>query len=267
MPPVKTQAKQPEWQYQWENFEETEEFLFRHWIQPRTLDDFVGKRVLDAGCGRGQDMRRVAAVAKYVVGLDLNSAHVARELLADVPNVEIHEADIATYEPDEPFDAIYCLGVIDHTDNPDATFANFDRITKPGGLIIVWVWSAEGNRLAQRVIEPVRARFLAKRSRRFVAQLARVLTAVLCVPVYTVYRLPIPQLPYYRYFKNFRRMPFERNALNVFDKLNAPYTEFISRERLNRWFDPGRFEDVQLVHYNGVSWCASGRKRAEPAGR
>jgi 2-polyprenyl-3-methyl-5-hydroxy-6-metoxy-1,4-benzoquinol methylase len=263
---VNTQSKQFEWQYQWENFEETQEFLFRHWIQPRTIDDFAGKRVLDAGCGGGQDVRRVAAVAKHVVGLDLNSAHLAREKLADLANVEIHEADIATYEPDEPFDAIYCLGVIDHTDDPDATFAHFDRITNPGGLIIVWVWSAEGNRLPQYVIEPFRARFLAKRSRKFVAGLARILTGILCVPVYTVYLLPIPQLPYYRYFKNFRRMPFERNALNVFDKLNAPYTEFISRERLNQWFDSRSFEDVQLVHYNGVSWCASGKKRAAPAG-
>ena len=262
---MKTQPKQYEWQYQWENFDETEEHYWRMWIQPRTIDDFVGKRVLDAGCGQGQDVRRVAAVAEHVVGIDLNAAHVARERTADLQNVEILEGDIATYDPDEPFDAIYCLGVIDHTDDPDATFANFDRITKPGGLIIVWVWSAEGNRLAQWCIEPIRARFLAKRSRKFVAELARVLTAVLCVPVYTVYRLPLPWLPYYRYFENWRRIPFERNRLNVFDKMNAPYTEFISRERLNRWFDARRFEDVQMVNYLGVSWAASGRKRAEPA--
>ncbi len=43
--------------------------------------------------------------------------------------------------------------------------------------------------------------------------------------------------------------------------MNAPYTEFISRERLNRWFDARRFEDVQMVNYLGVSWAASGRKR------
>ena len=116
------------------------------------------------------------------------------------------------------------------------------------------------------MIEPFRAKYLAKRSRKFVAGLAKILTGILCVPVYTVYLLPLPWLPYYRYFQNFRRMPFERNALNVFDKLNAPYTEFISRERLNKWFDSRRFEDVQFVHYNGVSWAASGRKRTEPVG-
>ncbi len=129
----------------------------------------------------------------------------------------------------------------------------------------MWVWSAEGNRLAQWCIEPIRARFLAKRSRKFVAELARVLTTVLCVPVYTVYRLPLPWLPYYRYFENWRRIPFERNRLNVFDKMNAPYTEFIAGAPEPLVRRAPRFEDVQMVNYLGVSWAASGRKRAEPA--
>jgi hypothetical protein len=47
----------------------------------------------------------------------------------------------------------------------------------------------------------------------------------------------------------------------VFDKLNAPQTQFISRARVERWFAPERFGDVSITAYKGVSWRASGTVR------
>jgi len=76
--------------------------------------------------------------------------------------------------------------------------------------------------------------------------------------VHTLYRLPLRGLPYHEYFQNFRRLGFARNALNVFDKLNAPQTRFISRSRVEGWFGPERFADVSISAYKGVSWRASG---------
>jgi len=257
-----TQAKQPEWRYQWERFSDAEAFLFWDWVRPRTLADFAGKRVLDAGCGPGHHIRLVAPAAAEVVGLDLNAHELARANLADLPNVSIVEGDLARWKPDEPFDVIYSIGVIDHTDDPDASMAHLASLLRPGGLLMAWVWSREGNRFMASVVEPVRARVLRRRSRRAVERLARALTAVLYPVVHTVYRLPLRFLPYYAYFENFRRLTFERNALNVFDKLNAPYTELISRERALSWFPADDFEDVQILPYRGVSWCASARRRS-----
>ena len=62
-------------------------------------------------------------------------------------------------------------------------------------------------------------------------------------------------------FENFRRLPFRRNVLNVFDKLNAPQTDFITRERVQGWFAGSQFEDVTITPYKGVSWRASGTVR------
>jgi len=254
------QAKQPEWRYQWERFGDADEFLFWDWIQPRTLEDFRDARVLDAGCGPGHHIRIVAPAARQVVGLDLNAHELARAAVGDFDNVDIVEGDLARWQPDEPFDVIYSIGVIDHTDDPDASMAHLASLLAPGGLLIAWVWSEEGNAFMRKVVEPLRARLLARRSRRFVEKLARVLTALLYPVVHTVYRLPLRRLPYWEYFTNFRRLSFDRNALNVFDKLNAPYTEFISEARARRWMDG--LEDVSLTHYRGVSWCVSGRRGA-----
>jgi len=258
---VAVQEKQPEWLYQWERFKDTEAFLFWDWIYPRTVEDFRGKRVLDAGCGPGHHMRLVADVAQEVVGMDLNTAELAKQLLANVPNASFIEDDLALHNAPDAYDVVYSIGVIDHTDSPDASFENLKNMTAPGGLTMVWVWSHEGNGMMINLIEPLRAALLKDRSRAQIDQLAHFLTAVLYPIVHTIYRLPLTFLPYYDYFRNFRKLSFHRNALNVFDKLNAPYTEFITRERIERWFNPRDYEDVSITFYKGVSWAANGRKR------
>ena len=123
-PEARPQAKHPEWAYQWSRYEDRESFLFLDWIQPNRLENFRGKRVLDAGCGPGHHSRLVASVAEHVTGIDLNTSDLAEKLLEALPNVSVVEGDIATYRPAEAFDVVYCVGVIHHTDDPDETFEN-----------------------------------------------------------------------------------------------------------------------------------------------
>ncbi len=255
------QREHPEWSYQWARYEDDQPFLFREWIEPNRLEDFHGKFVIDAGCGPGHHVRLVAPHAALVTGVDLNTAAIARERTSDLANVHIEEGDVATWRPAGPADVVYCVGVIHHTDDPDATFANLLRMCRDGGRLIVWCYSEEGNALVRRIVEPMRRALLRRWSRHAVERLSAVLTGMLYLPVHTVYRLPIRGLPYHEYFANFRRLGWRRNVLNVFDKLNAPQTQFISRARVERWFAPERFGDVSITAYKGVSWRASGTVR------
>ncbi len=255
------QQKQPEWSWQWAHFHDDEPALFSDWIHPNTLEDFRGKRVLDAGCGPGHHVRLVAPVAQHVTGVDLNTSDLARTRLADLGNVSIVEADIASYRPEERYDVVYCIGVIHHTDDPDATFRNLTGLCRPGGRLIVWCYSFEGNRLVRWFVEPLRKLLLRGRGRGLVSVISNLATVLLYPAAHTLYRLPLTGLPYYEYLQNFRRLSFRRNVLNVFDKLNAPQTEFITRDRVERWFDPRLFDDVAIAPYRGVSWRASGTVR------
>ena len=249
-----------EWLYQWSHYSDDEPFLFHDWIHPQTLEDFRGKRVLDAGCGPGHHVRLVAPVAEHVTGIDLCTAGVAAERLSDLENVTITEGDLATWQPPEPFDVVYCVGVIHHTDDPDRTFQNLKRMCRDGGRLVIWCYSFEGNGLVRALVEPLRRNVLRAWSRRSLEWLAWWVTLCLYLPVQTLYRIPLRRLPYYEYFANFRRLGFRRNVLNVFDKLNAPQTDFISRPRIERWFSEG-FSDVTITPYRGVSWRASGNVR------
>lgn len=260
-----TQAKQPEWADQWSRFADEERFLFDEWIAPRTLEEFRGKRVLECGCGGGQHTAMMAAVAGQVTAVDLNAVEVARARNAGRTNVRFVEADIAGLDLGEQFDIVVCIGVIHHTDDPDRTFEAIYRHCRPGGTVIIWTYSSEGNALVRFVVEPLRALFLQRLPRPLLVRLSELVTAMLYPFVYSIY-LPSATsfLPYHEYFANFRRLPFRRNVLNVYDKLNAPQTRFTTRTTCDRWFNATRFEGatISIRRYAGVSYSLSGVKRS-----
>jgi 2-polyprenyl-3-methyl-5-hydroxy-6-metoxy-1,4-benzoquinol methylase len=254
------QKKQDDWKWQWERFEDKERWLFSDWIFPNTLEDFRGKRVLDAGCGGGQHTSFVAPYAAEIVAADLNALDVAKERTKQFTNIEYVEGDIAKIQFDQLFDIVYCVGVIHHTDDPDATFKNLASLTKPGGRTIVWCYSYEGNFLNRVFVEGAKRLILMRLPKPALRLLSKIMTALVYLPVYTIYFLPLRFLPYYEYFQNWRKLSFERNDLNVFDKLNAPQTDFIKKDRAERWFTENGYRDISVTPYVGVSWRASGTK-------
>lgn len=257
----KIQVQQGEWVEQWSRFKDDSLFLFQEWLEPNRLDDFRGKRVLDAGAGHGHHIRMVAPYAREVVGVDLNTAAIALQETCDLPNVQVVKGDIAVVDFPEPFDVVYCVGVIHHTDNPDRTFDNLARLTRSGGRLIVWCYSHEGNWLNRVLLEGAKRAVLLRLPAPILVGLAHLLTVLLYPAVHTLYRLPGSDLlPYAEYFGNWRRLDYRKNLQNVFDKLIAPQTCFITRSRVERWFDASRFTDAHISPYKGVSWRCSGTK-------
>lgn len=260
------QEKQDRWVEQWRTFRDDELFLFKEWIAPNTLEIFRGKSVLEAGCGGGQHTAFVAPICNRLVAIDLNTIDLAIARNRDQMNVTFIEGDIATIDLAEKFDIVFSIGVVHHTDNPDQTVNNLVRHLNPGGRLILWVYSKEGNWIAENIVELFRKRFLRRSRTSTILLLSRVATAMMYLPIYSIYLLPITTLPYHEYFRNFRRLSFTRNVLNVFDKLNAPQVRFVSREEIHQWLSPDLFSDIHIARYRGVSWQASGTLRSDCAG-
>lgn len=255
------QQKQSEWSWQWERFQDDNRWLFTEWIHPNTVESFRGKDVLDCGCGGGQHLTLIAPSCRKITGVDWNALESARKRTAQFPNVELIEADLATMDLNGQFDVVYSIGVLHHTDNPRKTFENIARYCRPGGRTIVWVYSAEGNALNRFLLEPFKTLFLRFLPRSILLALAHALTIVVYIPVFTLYLLPLPFLPFYEYFGNWRKLSYRRNLLNVFDKLNAPQTWFIREEEIRSWFSPALFTDIHISPYKGVSWRGSGTRK------
>jgi SAM-dependent methyltransferase len=243
-------------------------FLYHDWIYPNTLETFRDKDVLDAGSGPGVQVRLIASTARSVTAVDLEALDVTAATTSELGDrVRCIRGDIATMNLERQFDVINCVGVIHHTDSPGTTFRNLFRHLKPGGRMIIWAYAREGNALMAWAVEPLRKALLDGASHRTLWNISVLLNVALWPVVNTVYRLPVRFLPYYEYFGNYRRMSFRRNALNIYDKLNAPQQHMIPRETIAQWFNGADFEDVHISPYKGVSWRASGTKRAYPASR
>jgi SAM-dependent methyltransferase len=259
--PSTGQKKQSEWHEQWSLLQDDELFLFQDWIAPLQIEDFKDQTVLEGGCGGGQHTSFVAPLAKRVVAADLNTVDIAKKRNAPFPHVEFVEADIAQADFGEKFDVVFSVGVIHHTDSPDATFHNLAEHVKPGGKMAVWVYAAEGNFLVASLVEPLRKRFLTQMSRPALLRLSKAICLAMYLPIFSLYLLPLKFLPYYAYFQNFRKLSFYRNTLNIFDKLNAPQVQFITRERIENWFRRANVRLDSLTHYKGVSWSGVGIKQ------
>ena len=117
-----------------------------------------------------------------------------------------------------------------------------------------------GNFLVKFIVVPIRKLFLANMKRKNLLILSKIITTLMYLQIFTIYFFPLPFLPYYQYFKNFRKLSFYRNVLNVFDKLNAPQVMFIKKDQAKSWLQNNEFDNVHISSYNNVSWRISGRK-------
>ena len=120
-------------------------------------------RIVEIGCGTGQMSLYLARAHRIVIGADLTRASL--KLGADaarrfgLSQVQFIETDL--HHPGlraGVFDVVYSSGVLHHTPDPSAAFANIVRLARPGGMIVVGVYNAFARM-------PLRAR-------RFVARLS-----------------------------------------------------------------------------------------------
>jgi len=104
-----------------------------------TKEWLKGKWVLDAGCGAGRFLDVASDSEAEVVGLDISSAiDAARANLAGRTNVHFVQASI--YDPPfrpGSFDGVYCIGVVQHTPDPQQTMQSLPGILRSGGRIAI----------------------------------------------------------------------------------------------------------------------------------
>lgn len=255
------------WAYQWSHYEHDTPVPFEDYLFPYSIDIFKDKTALDCGCGSGYHGTLIAPTAKKVVGFDLTTHEIAKYNVAKFSNVEILQGNAEDFKYPQQFDIVYSFGVLHHTDHPSKAFFNIGKFVASGGLMLIYVYSYENNVLARRVLEPLKINFLHRFHKSHLALLAKFITILLYAPVYTLYLLPIKFLPYYQFFRYFRKLSFQRNVLNVFDQLNAPTTHFIKYDEVKTWFEQAGFKNIHIDHFKQVGWRASGwkNKSAEPS--
>jgi SAM-dependent methyltransferase len=115
--------------------------------------DYLGERVLEAGCGAGNltnhliDRRRLTVVdidPAHISSIDKRYGHLENfgSLCRDLEDSSLYDGF------DGAYDAVICINVLEHLESPEKALAGFQRALRPGGyaLLLVpahgWLFSA-----------------------------------------------------------------------------------------------------------------------------
>jgi SAM-dependent methyltransferase len=96
-----------------------------------------GCAVLDAGCGSGRTMDELRRFGP-VSGFDLNELGVAYARARGYEDVRVARIE-ATPWPDQSFDLITCLDVLEHTADDVLSLRELRRVARPGAALVVTV--------------------------------------------------------------------------------------------------------------------------------
>ncbi|HAH49266.1 methyltransferase domain-containing protein [Gimesia sp.] len=105
---------------------------------------WLGKRVLDAGCGIGNATEQLRAYAEYVLAVDLSPENmkVLQHRFADDPHVECAQFDLDENMEEiasRNIDSIVCFDVLEHVEDDQGLLDQFFNMVQPGGHLLIKV--------------------------------------------------------------------------------------------------------------------------------
>lgn len=112
----------------------------RHQFIRRCLRDITAQqpaeKMLNLGAGEGDYDSMIASFGQHLVSCDLNEADVAYAREYNKGNDKITyqvENGLDLSFPDNHFDVIVCIEVIEHVGDPEQLLNEIQRVLKPGG--------------------------------------------------------------------------------------------------------------------------------------
>ncbi|GJM31368.1 MAG: hypothetical protein DHS20C18_03690 [Saprospiraceae bacterium] len=98
------------------------------------------KKVLNLGTGEGDYDAMIAGYCDQLTSCDINEEDIAfaRELNKEVENIEYRvENALKLSFPDNYFDLIISVDVIEHVGDPEKMMDEITRVLKPGGILMI----------------------------------------------------------------------------------------------------------------------------------
>jgi 2-polyprenyl-3-methyl-5-hydroxy-6-metoxy-1,4-benzoquinol methylase len=100
--------------------------------------------ILDFGCGSAVLLKSLSAAGFNLTGVDVSPGMLAeaRRTMESVPQRErakLYEVNAQLEGPhaEQTYDGIFCLGVLEYLEDPQALLAHLNSLLKPGGFLIM----------------------------------------------------------------------------------------------------------------------------------
>jgi SAM-dependent methyltransferase len=183
-------------------------------------------------------------------------------------NLSLFQASILDIPVREAtFDKVICLGVLQHTADPEKTFFSVARYVKPGGDIAIDIYARRLTSIIswKYLLRPITKRISKERLFRWVERVVDVLlpTAILLRRLggrWGARMLPIVEYSHLGISSEVNR---EWATLDTFDMYSPVHDHPRSIGDVRRWFDAAEFIDV-IVEYGPNGVIARGRRPLQP---
>jgi 2-polyprenyl-3-methyl-5-hydroxy-6-metoxy-1,4-benzoquinol methylase len=253
--------------FQWHRYQKTQldndqlreserHFLAKTALRPA---DLKGKLVLDVGCGMGRFAEVATRWGARVIGVDLSAAaEVAAKNLADREFTAFQADVFALPFAPESFDVIYSIGVLHHTPDCEAAVKALDKYLKPGGLLVVWLYSGYNKwyrfsdfwRRYTHKMKPERLHGILRVAVPFFYNLNQGLRRVPLVG-------PPAAGAIHHVFPVNRQKDPEARMLDTFDWYSPKYQSKHTYEQVFKWYEAMGMEDMRVGE---ISIAVRGRK-------
>lgn len=219
----------------------------------------AGERILEAGSGAGRFTEILLQTGAEIYSFDYSIAVEANQLNnGALPNLHLFQGDIFKIPLSSgSFDKVMCLGVLQHTPDPEKAFKSLTHYVRPGGSLVIDVYRSNLASLLhwKYLLRPITKRMDQQRLYRIIEQAAPRL-----VPVSSFLRkhfgragmrlIPILQYAHWG-------LPPELNkkwaVLDTFDMLSPAYDLPQSVGTVRSWFKQSGFENIVVqAGPNGV---------------
>lgn len=245
--------------YEWTNFNKIipdYEGQFLKWIYPLLPKDFKNKKILDAGCGMGRNsFWPLLYEAKEVIAFDHDQQiiKVTKKNLSKFKNAKVFLGSIYDIKYKDYFDIAFSIGVIHHLKYPQKAVNNLISSVRKNGLILIWVYGKEDNRVTVKVINSLRY-FTSKAP----FWLVNVFSHFLTVIFWFYLKLFNPTHPYLKQLSNFK---FWHLKLIIFDQLIPPIANYWTRQEALSLLNDSRLKNIKIYRVNHNSWALIAHKK------
>jgi SAM-dependent methyltransferase len=246
--------------YEWDTYSgmtDDYELMFRTWVHPLSEKDFKGKRILDAGCGMGRNSYwplSWGASALTAFDLDPRSVTRAAENLKKFPQAEVVRKSIYDIEWQNQFDLAFSIGVIHHLEEPRSALMRMISALKPGGKLLVWLYSYEGNEWIVRYVNPVRKHITS----RLPLPIVHFLSYFCSIPLWAFVKIFRGPTPYLRELSGFS---FWHIHSIVFDQLIPRVANYWSKKEVENLFAGLGLKSLSIaMPPNNMGWTVIGVK-------
>jgi SAM-dependent methyltransferase len=231
----------------------------RLWTAIGGKADLSGLRVLEAGSGAGRFTEVLAASGADLVTFDYSSA-VDANARNQAPSSKLHffQGDIFNIPLEEAsFDKVVCLGVVQHTPDPQAAFQSLAQYVRPGGQLVIDAYTRNFAALLQwkYLLRPITQRVSKERLYRLIELATPPLVPVARLLRRIAGRLGARLVPIveYSHLGLDPKLNVQWAILDTFDMYSPAHDHPQSLESVRRWFREAGFEDINVrPGLNGV---------------